>query len=201
MGDVQVIRQWINPLYLVDETINQVMTTFYANTDCPNIQLSNFFLEQKAGQILRIFNRLPWKKQYLPNKHSFHQSTNDKMLSTFFTLLTSTGFNTLVSTMLRMELSTVKIEPLCFMHKDYTLLHDTYEQEKGIVCYFDFTKDWNESAGGQLISVTKTEPLISTHVFNAAHIIQKKEDGQCFVKYVNSAAGKKKVYFVKVVLN
>ena len=201
MGEVQLLKEWINPLYLVKETIAQIPPTFYAHQELPSIQLSNFFLEEKAEQVRKVLDKLSWKKNYIPHMHSFHKPTNEKALASLYSLVNSPGFKALLGTMLKKEFKNIIIEPLLFQHGDYTLLHDAHEQEKGIVCYLDFTKHWSEDFWGQLIFTTKAEPIIFPRVFNAAHIVQITEDAQCFVKYVNSAAGKNKVYLVKVIMH
>lgn len=201
MGDVQLLKEWINPLYLVQETIAQISPTFYANQGLPSIQLSNFFLEGKAEQVRKILDNFSWEKNYIPHMHSFHKPANEKTLAFLYSLVNSSGFKSLLGTMLKKEFKNIIIEPLQFRHGDYTLLHDAHEQEKGVVCYLDFTKNWHDEAGGQLIFTTTAEPIIFPRIFNAVHIVQITEDAQCFLKYVNSAAGKNNVYLVKVVMH
>ena len=199
MADTQLLKQWVNPLYLLPETITQAQKTFNSHKHIRSIQLGQFFLAEKAEKIRKTLEKCSWNHAYIPHMYSYAILTNEKPLKEFYALLSSPGFKSLVGTMLKKQIKTVQPHALCFCHKDYTLLHDTIEERDYILCTFDFTKEWPENAAAQMIfTYPETDPLIFSTMFNAVNIVHITNDVHSFVKYVNCNAGKKKKFLIEV---
>lgn len=198
MADIQILKNWVNPQYLSTETIKQVEQTF-SSAAIPSVQLGSFLLPEKAVAVRKAIEKIKFIHKYIPHMHSYHTAAAEKPLADFYAFLNSSGFKTLLGTMLRKEIKIVHPQLLIYEHKDYTLLHDTIEQRAATVLFFDFSKDWKEDAGGKTVFVNpNTEPLIFSRMFNAICIAALLPDVHYFLKYVNGVAGKNKVFLVRV---
>ncbi len=198
MVDIQLLKNWVNPQYLSTETIKQVEQAFHTAT-IPSVQLANFLLPEKAAAVKKAIEKIKLNYEYIPHMHSYHTAAAEKPLADFYAFLNSPGFKTLLGTMLRKEIKTVHPQLVVYEHKDYTLLHDTIEQRAATVLFFDFTKDWNDAAGGKTVFISpNSDPLIFPRMFNAICVAALVTDVHYFLKYVNGVAGKNKVYLVKV---
>lgn len=201
MADIQILKNWVNPQYLTTETIKQVEQAFHAAA-IPSVQLGSFLLPEKAAAVRKAIEKIKTTHEYIPHMHSYHTTDAQKPLADFYAFLNSSGFKTLLGTMLRKEIKTVHPQLLVYEHKDYTLLHDTIEERAETVLFFDFTKDWNDEAGGKTIFVNpNTDPLLFSRMFNAICVAALLSDVHYFLKYVNGVAGKNKVFLVRVECN
>lgn len=199
MGDVQVLKQWINPLYLVPETIQQVQKAFTSNAEVQSIQLGQFLLQSQAEKLVKALEKMKWQEAYIPHMYSHKLSSNESALKELYTFLGTAGFKALLGTMLKRELKTVTPKAFLFEHGDYTLMHDALEEKKHILCTFDFTMRWPENSGGQQVFMhSSAEPLIFVPSFNALNIVSMSGDVRSFLKYVNCNAGKSKRFIVQV---
>lgn len=194
-----VLKQWINPLYLLPETISQVEKTFYSHKNIKSIQLGQFLLANKAEILEKSLEKSKWEHAYVPHMYSYSIVTSGNIFKEFFALLNTHGFKTLIGTMIKKQIKNINPHALSFGHKDYTLLHDTIDEKEHILCTFDFTKEWSENAGGQMIFTHQdSEPMIFQPTFNAMNIVSVTKDVHMFVKYVNSNAAKKKMFLIEV---
>lgn len=198
MAEVQLLKNWVNPQYLSTETMKQIEQTFHS-TAIPSVQLANFLLPEKADAVYKRLEKLKLIHEYIPHMHSFHTADAEKQLAEFYSFLNSSGFKSLIGTMIKKEIKVVYQKVLVYEHTNYTLLHDIVEQRLGTVLFFDFTKSWNENAGGKTIFVSpNTEPLLFSRIFNAVTITALQPDVRYFVKYVNAEAKNNKVFLIKV---
>lgn len=193
------LNQWINPLYLVPETIAQVEKTFHSHKDIKSIQLGQFLLAGKAEKLQKALEKSKWAHAYVPHMYSYSITTNESAFKDFLALLNTNGFKTLIGTMIKKQIKVVRPHALSFVHKDYTLLHDNIDDKEHILCAFDFTKEWPENAGGQMIFThPESEPMIFPPSFNAMNIVSVSKDVHMFVKYVNNNSAKKKIFVIEV---
>lgn len=200
MANRITIREWINPLYLSSQTLQEVNTAFNHAQPFPFIQLGNFFLEQQAEKIMTAALKAKKNQEYIPHMHSYCNVTldKDKELKQCSEFLKSTGFLSLLGTMIKQQCKKAEVEMCIFNHGNYTLLHDTALQKHGIFCFIDLTKNWPAEANGQTVFVNETgaEPVIFRRAWNTLNIVQLNSNTHSFLKYVNAASGKKSIILI-----
>lgn len=194
-----LLKQWINPLYLLPETIAQVEKTFYSHKDIKSIQLGQFLIREKAERIQKALEKSKWAHAYVPHMYSYTVATNESAFKDFFALLNTSGFKTLIGTMIKRQIKIVKPHAVSFSHKDYTLLHDGIDEIEHVLCTFDFSSEWPENAGGQMVfRHPEAEAMIFPPTFNALNIVAIEKEVHSFVKYINCHAAKKKMFLIEV---
>ena len=193
------LKEWINPLYLVPETITQIEKTFNSHKEIKSIQLGQFLLASKAEKLQKALEKSKWAHAYVPHMYSYSITTNETNFKDFLALLNTNGFKTLLGTMIKKQIKTVKPHALSFGQKDYTLLHDNIDEKEHILCTFDFTKDWPKNAGGQMVFThPEAEAMIFQPSCNALNIVAVSKDVHMFVKYINANAAKKRMIVIEV---
>lgn len=198
MGNVQVIRQWINPKHLSSEAIQLVEKQFYAN-QVPSIQLADFFIQDKAEEVYRLLEKIKYNHDYIPHLHSYAtvKIESVQVLKPFFSFLDSSGFKALIGTMLKHEIKTIEPQILMLQHKDYTLAQDSRILKDTLLFCFDFTQNWPADSGGKTgVLPGKSEQVFFNRMFNSLCIIKLKPDSHYFLKYINANAGRNKVFLV-----
>jgi len=182
--DVELLKQWINPLYLLPENITKIQQ---ALRNDGYIQLAEF--------VLQTPKKLSWKKSYIPDMHSYqHAALNqDKKVEEF---IMSPAFFSLIGTMIGKHVKKVTVEFLLFQHRDYTLMHDAVSH-KGMMFWLDFTKEWDTDFGGQTVFFSDKAPLIFTSAFASLYFVALQKNMHMFTKYVNCCAEKKELFLLR----
>lgn len=200
MGNKIALQEWINPLYLTPQTLQQIHTAFSQAQPFPFIQLGNFLLEQKAESLRTALLKAKKVETYIPHMHSYSTIKEDKTIAAYKEFFENSGFLTLLGTMIKQPCKKATVSCKSFEQRNYTLLHDTVQQKEGIYCFLDVTKDWPAQANGQTIFVSETgaEPVIFSRAWNTLNIVKRTANTHSFVKYVNAAAGNKEVLLMEL---
>jgi hypothetical protein len=182
--EVELLKQWINPLYLAPQNITKIQQRF-----------RNDGYIQLAELVLQTPKKLSWKRSYIPDMHSYQHAAlgQDKKVEEF---ITSPAFFSLVGTMIGKNVKHVTAEFLLFQHRDYSLIHDSVSH-KGIMFWVDFTKEWDNNFGGQTVFFSDSAPLIFTSAFASLYLVALQKHMHMFTKYVNCCAGKKELLLLR----
>jgi Rps23 Pro-64 3,4-dihydroxylase Tpa1-like proline 4-hydroxylase len=190
--DVDLLKSWINPLYLLPQNIKGIATQLSSEG---YVQLADFFEEKMVKTVVKDVKATKVGKSYQPDLHRYQHGPVTKKLDSF---IQSVAFRALLGTMVGQDVKKVDLEVLYFCAGDYTLLHDMEYGTEGLLLWFDFTADWEENFGGMTVCNEEgNDPLLFAPAFNALHVVSVGKDTGMFVKYVNCLAGKKKIIMVK----
>lgn len=193
-----LLKKWINPLYLQEDTVNQLHTSFHAQQ--PHyLHLQQFLLPSKAKTLLHHLQQLHYTLRYKPDQYRYHQALPAPSCKPFLHFLGSTALQRYLQ---RLTGKTVQrpstFESIACQHQDYTLLHDKQQALQGIQVVMDFTPQWNNDAGGyDVYQLPKHDPLVIHPANNALTLIEATPNLQHFTKYVNSLASTRKQYRIQ----
>jgi hypothetical protein len=188
MANVNLLKESINPLYLLPKNIKAITKEFKTTG---YVQLADFLTEKKMATLLKNLKKIKVAKSYEPDLHRYSHGALKKLL------FSDATFGALLATLFSCEGHT-DFEVFEFGVGDYTLLHDIEHDKEGVLVWLDCTKDWNAEAGGMtVVTSEENDPLLFAPTFNALHAVRITRDLGSFVKYVNCFAGKKKLLLVK----
>lgn len=193
-----LLKKWINPAYLNEETIKQLCISFTAQQ--PNhLHLQSFLLPHKANTLVKHLKQLHYTQVYRPDQYRYSYAPKTLSCKPFLQFLTSSEMREYLQ-----KLTGKKLRQPCvydivsFQHQDYTLLHDEQQSSQGMRFVFDLTPQWNNDAGGyDVYKLSENDPLIIYPANNALTLIEATSNLQCFTKYVNSLASTRKQYRIQ----
>lgn len=155
--------------------IANIKEAFAQDPDLPVVAL-NSFLEENAFQALVELCDGVWKKECIPDQYSYAVKELPPFDAVRAFVQEVTGQEPLSMPSRR------------FAHRDFTLLHDEVMPEPGVLALF-FLEDWNEDWGGSLVFMKEGEMLGRvTPMKNTLLIVERKENVQEFVQYINHKA-------------
>jgi hypothetical protein len=185
----------INKIYLETGAIQRIQEQFLSNKKIPNIHLHYILDNSIYDKIRNKLLRLDLKKDIEILTHSYKVASLSQNIRG---LINNKELLKFISFIINKKVR--KINALCysFKWKDYTLLHDKEKEKAGFDFILDFTEDWNEYAGGQILyTESKGEGLVVPAVGNSLLLVNRKnKHARKFVKYVNHHAGKNRRFLM-----
>lgn len=193
------LRTWIKSVYLQKEALQQLRDSFQQQKQLIHLQLYDFLQQHAAATLIQHIKKSTLKKEYAPDKYSFHVATLTEPLRPFFSFLRSSQFFHYIKEITGLPLvQQPEITVFRFAHRDYTLLHDAVQQHSGLLLHFELTQPWDSSWGGyDVYSTPDEDPLVLQPQFNSLTFILLNKDMQHFTKYVNYLAGKHQRFFLR----
>lgn len=178
----------IHSNYQKKENKEKVKQLFFSNPELPSITLYDFFDWKFYEDVEKKLTKMTFSHSRSALHHRYSCANPPLLLKKF---LNSDEFISYLSTALNKEFALLQGKMYKFSWKDYTLLHDPSVEEEGYDLVMDFTEDWNQEAGGQIIYVDGEGDYRSVPVApNAITITLRKPGIHKFVKYINNKAGK-----------
>ncbi len=183
----------INELY-ADASVRQRMRdAFHAEKDFPSITLFTFLnpkvYEKMQQDVIRSF----FRHEVMFTSHSYATTPLPSSLAKF---LQSEELAEFLESILGSKVQIKGGKLLQFAWKDYTLVQDSPEIP-AIELWIDFTDYWEENAGGEVIYKDDQGNFIELpRGGNIASVVQRREDVQQYVHYVNHHAGKMRRYLL-----
>ncbi len=182
----------LNPTYTNPDSIRHMRAVFHQEKI---IQLHKFLQPQAYKNFQDHLKKIPYTKIYNPAFSSYHTAPFPS--SSFLTTLTP-FFQDLAGTSLTLDNARI----LRFRQKDYTLLHDTLHEKKGITALLDFTSAWNPRFGGYHIYVQEQRELfhITPHP-NTLTFLTTTAAMRSYIKYINHLARTRTHLFLHITYN
>lgn len=166
----------------------RVKQLFFSNQDFPSITLYDFFDWKYYEDVEERMSKMTFSHSKNTLHHSYSSANTIPLLKKF---LNSDEFIAYLSGILNKDFALVEGKLYRFSWKDYTLLHDDSLEEEGYDLIIDFTENWNQQAGGQIVYVDGEGSYRSVPVApNAITITLRKPGIHKFVKYVNNKSKK-----------
>jgi Rps23 Pro-64 3,4-dihydroxylase Tpa1-like proline 4-hydroxylase len=177
----------INRHYLKPETQLKIKEIFLKEK---KVILFNFFDDEYYQKMENEIQKLKFKHEQEYLTHCYGSAVVTPIIYDYFKdLVKVIGFiiNKKTTT------SSWKIKALCFSWKDYIILHDENKEEPGIDILLDFTDGWKPEWGGAVTYVDGTGDYTKIPIQgNMLALVQRTNNEQRFVQYVNHYAGKRK---------
>ncbi len=178
------------------ENLEIIKKSFHEKKDFPHVLLFDFFDNQDYLRVKKQVGKISLKREKKPLFHSYASASLSLELGNLFS---SQEFTDFVLAVIGKKLNSSTARIYSFSARDYTLLNDTYNEKAGVDILFDFTEEWDASAGGQITYVDGTGDALKLPIRrNSLMIVRRQKNVQRFVKYVNHIAGKKRRLFVLV---
>lgn len=184
----------INKHYQNRKEQEKIKQLFQKNKDFPSASLLQFFEPAYYHKLEQEIKSLKYQHQKNLLTHSYHKAVpNPKIIS----LLNSREILTFMEFLTHKKIKKINAAIYSFSWKDYLLLHDSKTEQPGIDFIIDFTSEWDDHWGGNIIYVNGKGDYFSLPITaNSVHIINRKAGTQKFLKYINHHAINKQRHLI-----
>lgn len=182
----------INSAYS-NEVIEEVKQSFNSH-DMKHVMLQSFFDEESYSKLINCINNCKRTGVKIADRYSYSLIEGDN-LSKFF----DDKLNFMIEKIVGKKIKEIKIDAREFGWKDYTLLHDSENKDKGLdIFLFICRENWDYFWGGNVVYKSKEgKSHIFTPVPNSLCIVSRRKEDMSFIQYLNHYVGDEKV----IVLN
>jgi hypothetical protein len=182
----------LNEEYLKNDNIEAIKKLYNSNKKVKQILLQSIFSKDTIKYLQKKIKRIKYKNDTQIMSHSYSISDPPEEL---MQLLNSKEMIKLLTTITGKNIKLIHIKNYLFEWKNYILLHDKKQEKPGIDIIIDFTESWNKEYGGSIVYKDATGTAYTIpHSPNTMIIIERKENVQKFIQYINNKAKKKKRY-------
>jgi len=184
------LKTWINTDYLNPALLRQMKEAYQRQQ---SVQLRAFLTASQFKRLQRDAMRASRTVQSVPDMFCHDAIKLSGTMLSFGRFLRSKAFAQLLSFIAGRKVACASIEWQSFGQGQYTLLHDTLRQERGIYLFFDLSARWDEAWGGYTSVVKDGDELarISPRA-NALTFLTLKGKARHFTKYVDHKAGRRR---------
>lgn len=166
----------IHHLYENEGILDQIREVLHTEH---SVQLHHFLQQETYQRLLSSVHRFRFTRTYTPLVHSFSSTP-------FRDRRCISAVNTLVQALLQHRHTLASSVLFCFSHRDYTLLHDASQEERGILALFELTPTWQDTYGGYTsFWAGGRETLRLTPLPNSLTLVSTDQNVKRFVKYIN----------------
>lgn len=166
----------VNPKYEGKELI--ILQALANHPTVPNVKLSSFYDQATHKKIHTFLRSIKWKKAVAPLEYAYETAVVPKNIQA---LLQNEIFNAV--TKKKPTFTAVRLT-----HKSYSMLHDKVKP-KNWTFILDFTPQFNEKAGGEIVFVG-SETIQIPASDNTAYLVLSKK-APMFYQYVNHYGGER----------
>lgn len=148
------LEQWVNPKYLDQKNRKSLKSKFIANTPFEHLELTDFFVKQKAAMLLESLS----KEQFFEKESDLFKflqtndmaSTSISLLQEFHALLRSNEFIELMQDLTGLKLkNSIDLAGNIYQDTDFLLCHDD-KLEGRKIAFLIYLSDMSPKDGGQL---------------------------------------------------
>ena len=191
-----MIKQ-LNPLYLQQETIDQIKETFTQSS--PHLlHLPHVFTMQFYEQLLKETQTSQGAHKRIANKYAYTEINAPKESSHIH----SKEFLSWLSGITSKKITRVSLSTKQFSHRDYTLIHDSETVGERLEFFILTMKTWDNRWGGHTVYVSQEQqPIVFPLEGNSLSIIHKEKDRHKFIQYLNHYAGKEKITIIEGIID
>ncbi len=185
----------INPIYKNDQAQKEIALQFQKQKEekFPAITLCDFFTKTIFNYLEKEFLSLDYQKKIEPLSHSFSQGIVSQKIHDFFH---QKDFLNFLSLILGKRVKAISLDAKALSWKDYTLINDEKKEKGEFDLLFSFS-DWNVDFGGSIFYVDGSFDFAQIYPQkNSLTLVQRKENVQRYLKYVNSLAQEKKLFLL-----
>jgi len=186
----------INDIYLNDSTLEEAQTFFETEAF---IQFNDFLENKNINKLKNKLENAPSKLLYNPMKYKKFQIEFEKIydleLIKLMEFFRSKDFLEYIEKIVGFNINYKSINISKYSHKDFTLIHDDFQEKEDVVdVIFDLSDSLSENMGGILTYATKEEEIFYLESgFNSLSILYKPETVVSYLKYINNLSKGKKI--------
>ncbi len=178
----------INPIYLQKEVQDYLIKAYNLNKEFPHLMLEEICTKESLREFQHKIKQLKFKQKKIITQSKYKTLISPNLI------LPLQELNPIIKKITG-KIITTEIEVLQLSHKEYTLLHDKKEKEKGYTIMIDVTPMWDSSWGGTIIYKKENDYYTIPPKPNSLTIVNN-QNMQSFIKYINHKAEKNKLYLL-----
>jgi prolyl 3-hydroxylase /prolyl 3,4-dihydroxylase len=150
-----LLKEWLNPSFLDEQTINKLKTDFKENKPFEHLEIKHFLKEDKINELIEaLANEEFIQKEsdlFKLKQTNDLKSSSNKTIEAFRSFLISEPFITFMEhlTDLKIKPNTVDLAGTLYEYTDYLLCHDDQLEGRSIA-FLLYLTDLEEREGGTL---------------------------------------------------